>query len=212
MEYKTVTCSAMAQMTEKKSRFLAYVSPVTCEEQAVEFINEIRSRHRDATHNVYAYVLRDNHIQRYSDDGEPGGTAGIPVLEAIKKRDLIDVVVVVTRYFGGVLLGSGGLVRAYSACAVLGICKASPVIKKLCRRFSITCDYSLSGKVAYELAKGAYHVEDTQFMQDVTFLVCVCVEEEEEFVWAMTEATGAKAVLEKKDTKYIEMSLKEDKV
>ena len=103
-------------MTERRSVFLGYASPVTTEEEALEFVAKIKKRHSDATHNVYAYILRGS-ISRFSDDGEPHGTAGLPVLEVLRKEDVTDAVIVVTRYFGGILLGAGGLVRAYSASA-----------------------------------------------------------------------------------------------
>ena len=113
-EYKTVEFENSDEFIEKKSKFIGYVKPVKTQEEATEFINKIKSKHWDATHNVYAYVLQENNIQRYSDDGEPSGTAGVPVLDVILKSNLVDVCVVVTRYFGGTLLGAGGLVRAYS--------------------------------------------------------------------------------------------------
>ena len=119
--YKTVRGFAFDELVEKRSRFIGYCKPVKTQDEAIAFINEIKSKHWDARHNVYAYVIRDEGISRYSDDNEPQGTAGIPVLDSIRKRGITDCVVVVTRYFGGVLLGAGGLVRAYSAAAKLGI-------------------------------------------------------------------------------------------
>ena len=113
-DYKTVKIESSDEFTEKRSRFIGYVKPVKTEAEATEFINSIRSKHWDARHNVYAYSLREGNIKRYSDDGEPSGTAGMPVLDVITKNEVYDVCVVVTRYFGGVLLGTGGLVRAYS--------------------------------------------------------------------------------------------------
>ena len=128
--YKTVKNDANAEFIEKKSRFIGYCRPVKSQDEAVNFINEIRSIHRQATHNVYAYILREDNIMRYSDDGEPAGTAGVPVLEVLKKENLTDIAVVVTRYFGGVLLGAGGLVRAYGKSAKLGV-DAAVRIEKL---------------------------------------------------------------------------------
>ena len=113
-EYRTVKAFGSAEFTEKRSRFIGWCQPVQTQEEAVAFVENIRSRHWDATHNVYAYRLRDGQLQRYSDDGEPQGTAGMPVLDVLQKSNLVDVVVVATRYFGGILLGGGGLVRAYS--------------------------------------------------------------------------------------------------
>jgi len=131
MQYKTISKEATVEMEEKKSRFIANVKPVSSEEEALEFINNIRAKYWDATHNVYAYYISgENIIQRFSDDGEPSGTAGMPVLEVIKRMELKDLVVVVTRYFGGILLGASGLVRAYSKSAALGIEAAGIVTKK----------------------------------------------------------------------------------
>ena len=119
MNYLTVSEPAEASFIEKCSEFIGYISPVSTSEEAVDFINGIKARHRKAKHNVYAYILRQDNISRYSDDGEPQGTAGMPVLEVLRKRGLTDICVVVTRYFGGILLGGGGLVRAYSHAASL---------------------------------------------------------------------------------------------
>ena len=117
MNYTTIKGFATNSFIEKKSEFIGYNTPVKTNQEAVDFINEIKSQNRKAKHNVYAYILRDNNITRYSDDGEPQGTAGMPVLDVLQKENLTDVCVVVTRYFGGILLGGGGLVRAYShAC------------------------------------------------------------------------------------------------
>ena len=120
-DYKTPTIEAHGEFTEKRSRFIGYCKPVTSEEEATRFISQIRSKHWDARHNVYAYSLREGNIKRYSDDGEPSGTAGMPVLDVIVKNEVFDVCVVVTRYFGGILLGTGGLVRAYSQAAKLAL-------------------------------------------------------------------------------------------
>ena len=112
--YKTIKIENSDEFVEKKSRFIGYAKPVVTEDEAIEFIKKIRAKHPDATHNVYAYKVRENNIQRYSDDGEPAGTAGIPTLDVIQKEGITDICVVVTRYFGGILLGTGGLVKAYS--------------------------------------------------------------------------------------------------
>jgi len=126
-EYRTIKYEADDSFVERRSRFIGYAKPVTTNEEAVAFINEIKAKHWDATHNVYAYVLRDGQIRRYSDDGEPQGTAGIPVLDVLLKENLTDLVVVVTRYFGGVLLGAGGLVRAYSHGAKIAVVAAKMI-------------------------------------------------------------------------------------
>ena len=141
MEYRTILNEASDEFIERKSRFIGYIKPVTTQEDAVSFINEIKSKHWDATHNVYAYILRDGQIRRYSDDGEPQGTAGIPVLDVLQKEGLTDCVVVVTRYFGGILLGGGGLVRAYSHAAKLAVDAAGVIKMSMCVRAECECDY-----------------------------------------------------------------------
>ena len=113
-QYKTIENYGTAETVEKRSRFIAHARPVSSETEALEYLNSLKQKYWDARHNVYAYIIRENNIVRYSDDGEPGGTAGLPVLEILKREELSDIIVVVTRYFGGILLGTGGLVHAYS--------------------------------------------------------------------------------------------------
>ncbi len=151
--YKTIAAPAQDEFVEKRSRFIGYITPVTTEEQALEFINGLKSKHWDATHNVYAYILRDGQIRRYSDDGEPQGTAGIPVLDVLQKEGLTDVAVVVTRYFGGIMLGGGGLVRAYSHGAKVAVDAAQVQYMTPCIRCQMEFDYSLYGKISYILPK-----------------------------------------------------------
>ena len=132
-EYRTVAAEAFAEFEEKKSKFIATVKPVASEEEAAAFISGLKSRYWNASHNVYAYyICGDNILQKFSDDGEPSGTAGLPVLEAVRKLAVQDVAVVVTRYFGGTLLGAAGLVRAYGRSATLGIEAAGIIKKQLC--------------------------------------------------------------------------------
>ena len=121
MQYRTIRAAASAEFVEKRSRFIGYISPVTTQEDAAAFIDSIRSKHWDATHNVPAYIIREGNICRFSDDGEPQGTAGMPALNVLQKEGLTDCVLVVTRYFGGILLGGGGLVRAYSHAAKIAV-------------------------------------------------------------------------------------------
>lgn len=141
-EYRTVEFEADDYFIEKKSRFIGYVKPVKTQDEAVEFINKIKSKHWDATHNVYAYVLRENNIQRYSDDGEPSGTAGVPVLDVLLKEGLVDVCVVATRYFGGTMLGAGGLVRAYSHTSKIAIEAGNMITMAECSVLECSVDYS----------------------------------------------------------------------
>ena len=136
--------------------------------KANELINQIRARHWDARHNVYAYVLRDGQIKRYSDDGEPQGTAGMPVLDVLLKENLTDCCVVVTRYFGGILLGGGGLVRAYSHTAKLGVDAAQKIKMALCVRAEANCDYGFYGKLSAMIPEAGGTVESTDFTDRVS--------------------------------------------
>ena len=157
LDYKTVRNEACDEFTEKRSRFIGYCKPVTTEQEATDFINEKRSKHWDVRHNVYAYSLREGNIKRYSDDGEPSGTAGMPVLDVILKNEVYDVCIVVTRYFGGVLLGTGGLVRAYSQAAKLALEAGGVVVMENCAVCSLECTYNQYGKVSslvQELSSG----------------------------------------------------------
>lgn len=170
--YKTLHEYGKDEYIVEKSVFIGHAKPVTSEEEARAFIDEMKAKYKDATHNVWAYTIGQSmNIQRYSDDGEPQGTAGIPTLELIKKEDLRDVVVVVTRYFGGVKLGAGGLVRAYTKGAKIGLEAAKIVEKKLFRRISIACDYTLLGKLQNELAGNEYQLEDILYADNVTIVV-----------------------------------------
>ncbi len=167
MEYKTIEKESCDEFIEKKSRFIGYIKPVTTKEEAVDFINQIKSKHWDATHNVYAYVLRDGQIRRYSDDGEPQGTAGIPVLDVLLKENVVDCVVVATRYFGGILLGGGGLVRAYSHTAKIAVDAGGVVTMKLCALMEVKCDYNFYGRLNSLIPEYGGVIDDTVFQDDV---------------------------------------------
>lgn len=169
-EYITVKEYGFDEFTEKKSRFIGYGKPVKTQEEAVEFINEIRSKHWDATHNVYAYVLSDGQIMRYSDDGEPQGTAGVPVLDVIKKMGITDIAVVVTRYFGGIMLGAGGLVRAYSHGAGIAVAAAKPVTMQLCYNCIVSCAYNQYGKVSSLIPGNDGVIDDSLFGEGVDII------------------------------------------
>ena len=145
--YFTVAGEGIGTLTEKKSRFIATVCPVTSSEQAMQEIEKLRSKYWDARHNVYAYTLLEGQIKRYSDDGEPSGTAGIPILNVLEKMELQNVLIVVTRYFGGILLGTGGLIRAYGQAAKNGIENAGIVQRCLCNIIAVSCSYTQLGKI-----------------------------------------------------------------
>lgn len=166
-EYKTVENENSDEFIEKKSRFIGYVKPVKTQKDAVDFINSIKSKHWDATHNVYAYVLKENNIQRYSDDGEPSGTAGVPVLDVILKNELVDVCVVVTRYFGGTLLGAGGLVRAYSHGSKIAVESGNIITMAPCKILSVSVDYNFYERLNNLLNDFGANVEKTDFSDKV---------------------------------------------
>lgn len=162
-EYKTVEFEANDEFIEKKSRFIGYVMPVKTQEEAVHFISAIKSRHWDASHNVSAYVLRENNIQRSSDDGEPSGTAGVPVLDVLLKENLVDVCVVVTRYFGGVLLGAGGLIRAYSHASKLAVSAGGIITMAPCKVLKAEVDYSFYERLNILLNDYSANIENADF-------------------------------------------------
>ncbi|MBP3309696.1 MAG: YigZ family protein [Ruminococcus sp.] len=190
MNYFTVSEAANASFIEKRSEFIGYIAPVKTNDEAVDFVNSIKAEHRKAKHNVYAYILRQDNISRYSDDGEPQGTAGIPVLDVLKKRSLTDVCVVVTRYFGGILLGGGGLVRAYSHAASLA-CDAAHIMNMcLCHRVKIVTDYGMYGKISYLLPNYETITLSSDFGTDVTLEILVLSEKIEALKKELTEVTN----------------------
>lgn len=202
--YKTIYKYGEAEIIINKSKFIGYAMPIETEEEALEFIDKIKTKHRDATHNVYAYVLgKDNNTQRFSDDGEPSGTAGIPALEVIKKEDLRNVVVVVTRYFGGVKLGGGGLIRAYTKGAKIGLEAGSIIDMVLHQKVKIRMDYTLYGKVENYLINEEYIVDETIFDDAVN--TCVYIEEPKvgEFYTTIADLTNGNGILENLEEEYI---------
>ncbi len=190
-KYITVKGSGQAEIVEKKSRFIAHIKPITSEDDATAFIEEIKKQYWDARHNCYAYQLGDrNQIQRYSDDGEPGGTAGMPILDVLRGKDIKDTIVVVTRYFGGTLLGTGGLVRAYSLSSREGI-KSAGLIERIPHiRQHFIVDYTLSGKVQYEILNGGHILEDTIYTDKVEFIALSQVEMADKLVESIVNITG----------------------
>lgn len=166
--YRTLSCQAQDEYIVKHSRFIGYAKPVKTEKEAQEFIAEISKKHWDAKHNVYAYSIREGGIKRYSDDGEPQGTAGMPVLNVILQEDITDCVVVVTRYFGGILLGGGGLVRAYTHSAKIGIDAAGIITLSKWTVCKISCDYTFYGKFETFIRDFGGVIENTDFGENVT--------------------------------------------
>ncbi|MBS4960486.1 MAG: YigZ family protein [Clostridiales bacterium] len=201
--YKTILKEGQAEFVEKKSRFIATVCPVQSEEEARKFIDLMKKKYWDATHNVFAYQIGErNELQRFSDDGEPQGTAGLPVLDVLRGQDIKNVVIVVTRYFGGTLLGTGGLVRAYGRCAKLGLESAGIIEIGLYHKFSIRCDYSLSGKIQYEIARKNYILEKTNYTNEVEFLVYVLDKISKGFMTDMTEISNGQALITEEEQRY----------
>lgn len=200
--YKTVRQRTRAEFTEKKSVFIGYISPVSNEDEAKAFVSEIKAKHADATHNVHAYILTGTEIARFSDDGEPSGTAGMPVLEVIKREDLSGVCVVVTRYFGGILLGAGGLVRAYAKAAKLavdaaGVCEFRPFLT-----FSLTVSYSDYEKIRKELEKYKVKLDNCDFSEKVVFDLAAEKEDYDKFFEFVSDFTGGTAVFQIKGERY----------
>ena len=193
MNYYTVSEAAEASFIEKRSEFIGYIAPVKTDEEAVNFINTIKAKHRKAKHNVYAYILRKDNISRYSDDGEPQGTAGVPVLDVLQKRGLTDVCVVVTRYFGGILLGGGGLVRAYSHAASLACDAAHTMDMCLCHRLKICTDYGMYGKLTYILPNFETITVNSDFADSVTLELLVLSKKLSALISEITEITNGSA-------------------
>ena len=208
--YKTVERESETLITEKKSKFISHVMPVDNEASALEYLNKIRSEYPDATHNVYAYVIDENNIFRYSDDGEPGGTAGMPVLDTIRNMGLVDVVVVVTRYFGGTLLGTGGLVRAYSASAKEGLGESGIITRIMCDIISVKTEYDMVGKLQYHFATNGNIVTDTVYENDVTFFVASPKTDTDRLINELVEVTNGRAVIGKVAEQYINKEEKEN--
>lgn len=197
MEYKTIARRCEARFIEKKSEFIGYLCPVQTEEQAVAFIEEIRAMHRKATHNCYAYILRENNAARHSDDGEPGGTAGVPIYEVLRKEGLTDVCCVVTRYLGGVLLGAGGLVRAYTKGAKDAVDAAQIKCMAEAVKLAVTVDYGLYGRLAQVFADFDARVEDERFADNVRIVLHIRAENSQELTDKLVDVcNGAVSVEE----------------
>lgn len=190
MSYTTVYEYAKDSFTEKKSEFIGHICPVTTPEQAAAFIERIKSENRKARHNVYAYVLREGNVSRYSDDGEPQGTGGVPVLEVINKAGLTDVCVVVTRYFGGILLGASGLARAYSTACSMAVAKARKMVMCSCSRISFECGYDLYGRISYILPEYEVKTEGENFADKVSMSLLVKAEHIPAFKKKLTDLSN----------------------
>ncbi len=191
-DYFTLQKEAQDEFIENRSRFIGYAKPVSTKEDAEAFIREIRAKHWDATHNVYAYVLRDGQSRRYSDDGEPSGTAGVPVLDVLLKKELTDCVVVATRYFGGILLGAGGLVRAYSHTSKIAVEAAGIVRMSVCCAMQVVCDYGFYTKLSAILTDFGATGLQSDFGEKVTVNFYLPKEKVPQFQATLTEASFGK--------------------
>jgi len=204
--YFTVNKTGSDEITIKKSRFIGYVRRVETEEEAKKFIQEIKKKHHDATHNCSAYLIGEHdEIQKANDDGEPSGTAGIPILEVLKKQHLKDTAIVVTRYFGGIKLGAGGLIRAYGSTTTQAIKTTGVVKRQLMKGFSVIVDYGWLGKLENALRNTNYMLEAINYTENVEFIVYVETGEEEAFTNWIVDVTNDQAKIIDKDEKYVEI-------
>lgn len=207
--YLTVKGYGESEIIISKSRFLTYIERAETEEDAMMFIERIKKMHHNATHNCSAYIIGEHdHIQKANDDGEPSGTAGVPMLEVLKKQGLKDTVVVVTRYFGGIKLGGGGLIRAYGKATTEGLLAAQVVERKLHHLMKIEIDYTWLGKVENEIRNSAYSLEEIRYLESVEIVVSVLKEEEEQFINWMTELTNGQATITFESAQFIEFIVK----
>lgn len=202
-QYKTVLEGGTGEITEKKSRFIATVRPVSSEEEALAFLEETRKKYWDARHNCYAYSVGMNReYTRCSDDGEPSGTAGRPMLDVILGEDIYNVAVVVTRYFGGVLLGTGGLVRAYSKAVQEGFRESRIIEKKHGICLTVTTDYTGIGKIQYIAGESGIPVLGSEYTDKVIMKLLIPSEDVENVQKAVTEGTNGRAIMEKEKELY----------
>lgn len=196
-EYRTVYTGGEGEIVEKKSRFIATAAPVRSEEEALQVIEQIRKKYWDARHNCFAYVIGERgELERFSDDGEPGGTAGKPILEVIKGEELRNTLIIVTRYFGGTLLGTGGLVRAYSAAAKAGIASSVIITRIPGIKLHITTEYTGLGKIQYILGQRGITTLDSVYTDKVELEVLTAEAEAEAVKAELTEGTNGQAIIE----------------
>ena len=202
-KYRTVYIGNEAEIVEKKSRFIATVKPVKSEEEAIEFIEGLKKKYWNATHNCFAYVIGERfQTQRCSDDGEPSGTAGRPMLEVLLGQEVTNVAVVVTRYFGGVLLGTGGLVRAYTKAVQEGLGNSQIVTLAYGTLVQIETDYNGIGKLQYILGKSSVPIQSSEYTDIVILRVFLLQEQKDGILKEMTEATAGKCKFEEIESKY----------
>lgn len=206
--YTTVGDSASAEILIQKSRFIGHAARAETEQQAIEFIDSIKLRHRTATHNCSAYLIGEHDsIQKANDDGEPSGTAGFPMLEVLKKKGLKDTVLVVTRYYGGIKLGGGGLIRAYGKAASEALAASGIVERKLHHLMKTSIDYTWLGKLENEIRQSAFPLDHLDYTDDVDLYIHVPVEKEQEFTNWINELTNGQAKISIEDSEFLEFKL-----
>ncbi len=188
----TLLKEGRGELTEKRSVFIGYAAPVQTEAEAIEFVAKIKKKHADARHNVYAYMLKNGAIARYSDDGEPQGTGGIPVLDIIKKGGFCDAAIVVTRYFGGILLGTGGLVRAYSGAAREAVLDAGIVTYDTFSEISLTCSYTDHGKLTPTISEPYIICDGIEYADNVILRLAMPQDELDAFCQRVSELTAGR--------------------
>jgi len=203
--FKTVRSAGQDEFIERKSRFIGYISPAASEEEAQAFITQIKKKHHDASHNVSAYVLREGMLKRYSDDGEPQGTAGVPVLQVLEKENIVDVVAVVTRYFGGTLLGAGGLVRAYSHGCKIGLDSAGVKVMRPCSILGLEMDYTFYGAAVKVIERYGARILDTVYSDIVRAEVIIPVERCAFLEQGLIEMSAAQITVEPMQEEFFDM-------
>ncbi len=206
--YFTVKSDGSDEIVIQKSRFIGHVKRVETEEEAQAFISEIKKRHHDATHNCSAYMIGEqNLIQKANDDGEPSGTAGVPILEVLKKKDLKDTAVVVTRYFGGIKLGAGGLIRAYSSTTSQALETTGIVKRQLMQKSLVTVDYALLGKLENQLRNSPHLLKGIGYQENAEFSVYVESGQEEAFTEWIVDLTSDQAEITAEGNSYLEIDV-----
>ena len=203
--YKTVKGYGQSEINIQKSRFITYINRAESEQEAQAFIDDIKSQHKNANHNCSAYMIGEHdNIQKANDDGEPSGTAGVPMLEVLKKQGLKDTVVVVTRYFGGIKLGGGGLIRAYGKATTEGIQASQVVERKLHHLMKVSVDYSWLGKLENEVRESHYHLDRIEYAESVELYIFALASDEDILKEWITELTNGQSHIQLVKKEYLE--------
>ena len=205
-EWQTLSKISHISIEEKKSVFIADAAPVSSSKDAEKFLIDVKKKYPDARHHVFAWRTGGSEIlQRYSDDGEPAGTAGLPVLDVLRKNNIDDAILVVTRYFGGTLLGTGGLVRAYGRAAFQALTEAEPVVCRICEIYNVMISYSHLERLRFSLLRAGYNLEAPQFGMDPVLPVCCHVGQKEDLIRICQDITAGQAIIEYAGEKTVMM-------